>query len=646
LTPELVDTVRAIHRSLSTLRTLRGNPNHVPSGPHGGEFASGSGGHGKHHAKRQRRKAKKKKRLAELKAAGHKDIKDLKVTHRGQHAEMIEGQRSDWKDLQKAHKRDRKEVARDLIKEHASLKKEQAKERKDLASEHAASHKRDQREIDKDEAHDLKHEPASEHASLKAGHQERRDERKAEYHEGLTTEMASIQGDHRQALQEHKAQAIKDYAATKENQRDELGGMKADHQTDRQSFKEGRKEERRELLNNIKDELKEEFPKRRAKGGDQGGERGIYNAGDQGIGTYSRGAVSRVRADMSAVFPRSQTHKASSAESILAHCLKRRGWTARFRDGKLSDKRRLIVLEDIRLYGRRWMRHEAEMFFGRYGDDAQNRNARAGQFDSDSHEHDDTSGLRENPSESPRAHCPLEITRAIAPGLLSPLKRWFDRARQFVRELIFAGAMALRGGQLDAAEAEQADRLADVQDGYFAGFQREITANPPRAIAGPSGQLPVPLPGKLPMSPAQVGARAEKYADSSWQGAQRIDRGTRGQNGSTRWERLVMGKPKTEHCHECPPDAALGWVPFGTLRPIGDRECENLCLCHFEYSASVEKPDIAKPGGPLRQPKHPRPKTIPVTEEDHVKQVAQELYDKLKQGMKVKVVIGVGKPNG
>jgi uridylate kinase len=48
----------------------------------------------------------------------------------------------------------------------------------------------------------------------------------------------------------------------------------------------------------------------------------------------------------------------------------------------------------------------------------------------------------------------------------------------------------------------------------------------------------------------------------------------------------------------------------------------------------------------LRQPKHPRPKTIPVTEEDHVKQVAQELYDKLKQGMKVKVVIGVGKPNG
>ena len=32
-------------------------------------------------------------------------------------------------------------------------KKEQAKERKDLASEHASSHKRDQREIDKDEAH-------------------------------------------------------------------------------------------------------------------------------------------------------------------------------------------------------------------------------------------------------------------------------------------------------------------------------------------------------------------------------------------------------------------------------------------------------------------------------------------------------------
>ena len=37
---------------------------------------------------------------------------------------------------------------------------------------------------------------------------------------------------------------------------------------------------------------------------------------------------------------------------------------------------------------------------------------------------------------------------------------------------------------------------------------------------------------------------------------------------------------------------------------------------------------------------------IPVTQEEHVKQVAQELYDKLKQGLKVNVVIGVGSPNG
>jgi hypothetical protein len=69
-----------------------------------------------------------------------------------------------------------------------------------------------------------------------------------------------------------------------------------------------------------------------------------------------------------------------------------------------------------------------------------------------------------------------------------------------------------------------------------------------------------------------------------------------------------------------------------------------LCLCHFEYSDAIERPE-SKPKKPPK-PVPEKPKTIPVTEEEHVKQIAQELYDKLKQGLKVKVVIGVGKPRG
>jgi hypothetical protein len=61
------DVIESIQVELGITRKA-GNPNHVPSGEHGGEFTSGSGGGaagnhghapGKHHAKNQRKKAKK-----------------------------------------------------------------------------------------------------------------------------------------------------------------------------------------------------------------------------------------------------------------------------------------------------------------------------------------------------------------------------------------------------------------------------------------------------------------------------------------------------------------------------------------------------------------------------------------------------------
>ena len=65
----LQDAKRILREIDYELMLIRSNPNHVPSGEHGGEFASGVGAggatahkaHGKHWAKRQRRKAKKRK---------------------------------------------------------------------------------------------------------------------------------------------------------------------------------------------------------------------------------------------------------------------------------------------------------------------------------------------------------------------------------------------------------------------------------------------------------------------------------------------------------------------------------------------------------------------------------------------------------
>ena len=289
-------------------------------------------------------------------------------------------------------------------------------------------------------------------------------------------------------------------------------------------------------------------------------------------------------------FPRSKTHKASSAESILSHVLRERGWSKRWREGKLTGRQSLLLLEDIRQYGRRWLRHEAEAFFGRYGDD-RSRGIRS---------------ILDGPREpievdGPIASSNQSTVRSLAGSLLSPLKRWFDRARQFVRELIFGGAMALQGTELTAQEAEQADQLASIQARYLDNFEAEIIANPPRQIAEPSGQLPGLKP---PMSPAQIGARAELYATAAWQGAQRIQRASTRRAGNAKWERRILGHPKTEHCTDCPPLAALGWQPVGSLPDIGNSECGPLCLCHFEYSSDNDLPSVRKPG----TPKQTRPK--------------------------------------
>ncbi len=386
---------------------------------------------------------------------------------------------------------------------------------------------------------------------------------------------------------------------------------------------------------------------RAARGGENG--RGI--SGESAVRASVFDGQSRIhegvqRTTGMARFAPSRTHKASSAEAILSHVLRQRGWTKRWREGRLTDRQHLQLLEDIRQYGRQWMRHEAEAFFGRYGADGSRSlvphslSVENGALASPDGVDTQGQGMGESPARgSDDIGGSGWATRSLSGRILSPFKRWFDRSRQFIRELIFGGAIALKGSELTAQEAEQADQLAAIQARYLDNFEREIVANPPVEISSTDLATQVLLI-QPPRSIGQRVAQAEMYANSAWQAAQKVQRSSKARAGATRWERLVLGKPKTEHCHECPPDAALGWVPFGTLRPIGDRECENLCLCHFEYSDSVEMPT----GKGSTKPE--KPKTIPVTEEEHIKQVAQELYDKLKQGLKLKVVIGVGRPNG
>ncbi len=575
---------------LQLLRATSGNPNHDSEG----KFASGpGGGHGKHWAKRQRKK-RRKKTLARLKKEGHAEIKELKATHRGQHEDMIDSQKQDWKTLLKEHRGAKKEHVRGAIKEHGAMKREHASETKATIREHTKEHIAALREIDKAEAHDLKHESAESHADLKASYAEQRQEQHAVHKAGLRNEIANLKAGHKQALQEHKAQAIKEHKSLKEDQADERDSMKVDHQEDRKSLREDQQGERHELLGSLEGELRERFPKRKLARGGENGQRSRDSRLDGGVFR----AAARADGDR-ARFPASKTHKASSAESILSHCLRQRGWTRRWREGRLTGRQHLQLLEDVRQYGRQWMRHEAEAFFGRYGDGfREEERAFLGPS------RDDDNWRVENPSQgmvsgnidanrSNRGSS--EHTRGLADRILSPLKRWFDRSRQFVRELIFGGAIALKGSELTAQEAEQADQLAAIQARYLDRFEQEIVANPPREIAELNPIIPAIIPAKPPMSPAQIGARAELYATAAWQGAQKVQRASQRKTGNAKWERRILGHPKTEHCTDCPPLAALGWQPVGSLPDIGDSECGPLCLCHFEYSDQAAVPEIKKP---------------------------------------------------
>ena len=236
-----------------------------------------------------------------------------------------------------------------------------------------------------------------------------------------------------------------------------------------------------------------------------------------------------------------RTHKASSAESILRHVLRLLGWTAAYKQGKLTERRRIKLLDAIRQYGREWLRHEAEQLFGVHGTE-----------------------------------------RSLGSAAKHAVGRFFDRARGFVRELIVAGSMALNGpAPLDDHDLAEADRAAVVQSMYLERFAAEVELNTPPELAVPTAP---PAPNAL--SAPQILDRAEKYAGSVWGDAINARRQKIIRSGRYSQERRVHARPMGRHdaCATCLGESDKGWVPIGRLLPIGDSECLGIrCDCYFEY---------------------------------------------------------------
>ena len=401
---------------------------------------------------------------------------------------------------------------------------------------------------------------------------------------------------------------------------DEMKSLREDQAGERVSLKERHKEERQDLVERYESDIEEHGyrRKRRQASVDIGTGQRAFAAADrgavQGNAVYAGDADARagILPELGAYRARPQqsygvsrvlvarTHKASSAESILRHILRRRGWTAAFRRGELTDRQHRTLLEDVRQYAREWMRHEAEVLFASYGrevDEPRNLDGRlqgrGGIHTSDVHGPDHSTLHREGTSGSGSADPGDDgVSRALSDTLTHHVGRWFGRAKQFVREAILAGAMALHGTEpLTAVDLREVDAQAEKQVAYLDKFQLDAHYKTPAEIG--EGE-----PALTPMTAAQFVARAEQYGDSVHTGANAVARAK--VIGSRRYteERGFHGKLLDDMCQVCRDRVRAGWVPIGTLPAIGDSECRGQCHCYFKYRD--ENGNVATTVRPMR----------------------------------------------
>ncbi len=571
---ELLATLAEIDRTWDLLRADKGNPNHKGSGAGGGQFTSGQAGggsgsksHGKHHAKRQRRK----KKLEKLRQQARREAKAMRREHRGQRKSLLKDQRHEWSRVQREHK-----------------------------SELASHHKAVQGERTK-----LLTAQSGERASLLKSYKDDPAEAKAQGVAGIKKELASLRGEQKAARKELVATHGKRLADIKESHGKELADLKDEHREYRGDVRKDQADEKKLFVKEFREQLGKEFPgRRKARGLDESGDSvtasgrtnhestlftqrseaatdptGRRDDASGGPGSSRRAWIGHDGSSLVARrFHSSKTHKANSDTAIRDHILRGRGWTAQWRRGELTGRQHLSLLEDCRQYGRQWMRHEAERFFDEYGVEDETRldGSQRG-----------ISGIpdailgRERRSDATKDQEPvLQVARGIASRAAGALGRFFDRSKQFVRELIFSGAMLLKGNESFTTSEEAAlNRQVSVQAGYLDRFKREVESKPPKEIADLSNLVIAVEPP--PMTPGQFIARAEQYGNAVWE-VQNVGREIVRKQEVFSAERRIHDKPPGHHeCRTCIEQSALGWQPLGTLKEIGDSECGGNCDCYF-----------------------------------------------------------------
>jgi len=150
------------------------------------------------------------------------------------------------------------------------------------------------------------------------------------------------------------------------------------------------------------------------------------------------------------------------------------------------------------------------------------------------------------------------LTQQLQSGAIT-LADWQAGMAQEIK-LLHTGAAALgRGGwqQMSASDWGWTGQRIKQQYQYLTNFAHDIAT------------------GKQAMDGRLI-ARAMMYADATRSTQKEMQRRTGMLRGNLE-ERNVLGA--AEHCAGCLSASGMGWVPIGTLPPIGARQCRSRCRC-------------------------------------------------------------------
>lgn len=157
--------------------------------------------------------------------------------------------------------------------------------------------------------------------------------------------------------------------------------------------------------------------------------------------------------------------------------------------------------------------------------------------------------------------------RALSDALVDggvELPVWRQAMSEALKTGHLEGAAVAKGGwaQLEQADFEWVGQRVRGQLDYLQRFHDDMAS------------------GFAPMD-GTVASRAEMYVEQGRATQREMERRMAASRGVD-LEKNILGGSR-DPCGECPGLSAMGWVPVGTLPPVGSRACLSRCHCHLNF---------------------------------------------------------------